>query len=534
MANKKLFALKNINEAGGLAYKMSPPHALAQLATTSCLNNTMYVSAEKQLGQILMLAQSLPAEYVAKIAVYSRELFFMKDVPALLTVVLAARKETKLLEKIFARVIDNGDMMRNFFEMMRSGITGRRSFGTVPKQLMISWFNCRTPNEIFDQSVGTPSLKDILRCIRPKPLDRERSALYAWLTDKTYDFNLLPEKVQVYEDWKIGKSKDMPKTDFRMYTNRKLDTEQWKMIAQKASWFWLMRNVNTLQRHGVFSIPGMSVYVAERLGDREAVKKARVFPYQIMTAYQSFGYEIPSEIKDGVHIAMETATRNTPYFKEPPVVFTDISGSMKYPVTGSRYGSTTVTKRVDVAALFSCCMLRNNPNTEMLFFRKELVDFKVDSDATVMQNALAISKMADGATACSAPLKYLNEVGRRSNLLVCVSDDQSWAESMNIDRLGRKQTGETAFQSEWKRYKSRNPSAKMVCLDVAPYTTTQIQEMPDVLSIGGFSDNVFRLIEQFVNGDMNSDLLVEKIEAVDLSGPNLRKVSQQDTEESFN
>ena len=61
MANKSLFMsmigkllpkADAVNEAGGLAYKLSPKAALAQYAATGCLNATFYASAEEQLQNI--------------------------------------------------------------------------------------------------------------------------------------------------------------------------------------------------------------------------------------------------------------------------------------------------------------------------------------------------------------------------------------------------------------------------------------------------------------------------------------------------
>jgi 60 kDa SS-A/Ro ribonucleoprotein len=63
----------------------------------------------------------------------------MKEMPALLCAILAARNPT-LLACIFGRVIDDGKMLRNFVQIIRSGVTGRKSLGSAPKRLVRSWF----------------------------------------------------------------------------------------------------------------------------------------------------------------------------------------------------------------------------------------------------------------------------------------------------------------------------------------------------------------------------------------------------------
>ena len=92
MANTTLFqsvktrltAANTRNEAGGIAYTLTPKQQLAQLAATGCLNSTYYADAQDQLEQVLELAKNLDAEFIAQTAVYARQKGFMKDMPALL------------------------------------------------------------------------------------------------------------------------------------------------------------------------------------------------------------------------------------------------------------------------------------------------------------------------------------------------------------------------------------------------------------------------------------------------------------------
>src|SRR5947208_404708 len=100
MANKNLFKSKSplanlkpvdtVNEAGGKAYKMTDKHALAQYVCTGCFNSTYYTSADTQLQTVLELASRVDPEFLGKVALYGHQRSFMKDVPALLTAVLAS------------------------------------------------------------------------------------------------------------------------------------------------------------------------------------------------------------------------------------------------------------------------------------------------------------------------------------------------------------------------------------------------------------------------------------------------------------
>ena len=162
MANKKLFKsivgmfspnTDTVNEAGGVAYRLSPKHALAQYAATGCFNHTFYADADEQLEKVLALANELDPDFVAKTAVFAREKGYMKDMPAFLLAILSVR-DKDLFDRAFARIVDNGKMLRNFVQIMRSGVTGRKSLGSLPKRKIREWFESRSPAQIFKQSVG--------------------------------------------------------------------------------------------------------------------------------------------------------------------------------------------------------------------------------------------------------------------------------------------------------------------------------------------------------------------------------------------
>jgi 60 kDa SS-A/Ro ribonucleoprotein len=211
VANKTLFgtirsffapAADARNQAGGLAYAMTPRHALAQLAATGCFNGTYYVSAQDQLDRVIALAGQVDSAFLAKAAVYAREQGRMKDMPAALCAVLATL-DGEALERVFPRVIDTPKMLRNFVQIVRSGVAGRKSLGSRPKRLVRAWLDRRTDVEIFEASVGNdPSLADVIRMVHPRPKTESRRALYAYLIGKPHRAEHLPEVVRAYEAFK--------------------------------------------------------------------------------------------------------------------------------------------------------------------------------------------------------------------------------------------------------------------------------------------------------------------------------------------
>ena len=67
----------------------------------------------------------------------------MKDMPALLLRGAVASATRRCWIAVFDRVIDNAQMLRNFVQIMRSGVVGRKSLGSRPKRLVRRWLEQR-------------------------------------------------------------------------------------------------------------------------------------------------------------------------------------------------------------------------------------------------------------------------------------------------------------------------------------------------------------------------------------------------------
>jgi 60 kDa SS-A/Ro ribonucleoprotein len=283
MVNKNLFktgsttpavpAADTQNNAGGKAYKFDKKHCLAQIAATNCFNGTFYASADSNLKLAKDAVEALKddPEFIAKVAVYSRDKGYMKDMPAYLCAVLAGL-DKKLFRKVFRKVIDNGKMLRNVIQIARSGQAGKvynMSSGTFRHALQ-EWFDNKSPASIFKASIGNdPSMRDILRMARPAPRNQQgeysadKAALFAYLLDAElkdgeflvykgkgserkvayrHAYNNLPELVLQYEAYKKDKSLPVPNVDFR-FLDHLVDDKGWATIAENAGWTMTRMNL---------------------------------------------------------------------------------------------------------------------------------------------------------------------------------------------------------------------------------------------------------------------------------------------------
>jgi 60 kDa SS-A/Ro ribonucleoprotein len=520
------------NEAGGRAYTLTPRHALAQLAATGCFNGTYYTQAEQQLDALCALAEQVTDNvFLAKLALYSRERAYLKDMPAALLLMLS-RRDPVLFRRVFARVVDNGRLLRTLFQMLRSGRFGRKGLSYALQRAFQTWLNQAGVGTLLSASIGNdPSLRDVLRLARPTPPDNARRALFGFLTGRPV------------EAWAPATEADLPADAAALVAFRRAQMEDeqvalverarlrwdlladsargprvWKAIARRMGAQALRMNLNTLLRHDVFTDDAeMIAFVADRIADADEIRRSRQFPYQYLAAYLNAEAAQHAPIKEALGRAAEAACGNVPELPEPVVIGVDVSGSMGSPVTGARgRGATSKMRCVDVAALFAAALVRRNPGSVVIPFDTQAYRIEVRADEPILDLAARLARYGGGGTDCALPLAEANGAygDRRFAGCVLVSDMESW--------VGAGSGGATGVLTQWERFAANQrrlhgtgwTGPKLGCINVQAYTTTQAPERLDVLNIGGFSDGVFGVVAGFLTDD--GERFVREVEAIEL------------------
>jgi 60 kDa SS-A/Ro ribonucleoprotein len=401
----------------------------------------------------------------------------------------------------------------------------------------LDWFDSRTDEQIFSNSIGNdPSIADVIKMVHPTPKTASRRALYGYLLGKEYHTEDLPPIVREYEAFKHGETEALPNVPFQMLTFLSLSKRDWTAIAANASWQTLRMNINTFARHGVLEDAEAVSSIIARLQDAGEISRAKVFPYQLLTAYRNmttadaliesstaFANDMTKQhlgakrsqlvdalrgIENALESALEAATANIPALDGKIFICVDVSGSMQSPITGERKGATTKVRCIDVAGLIASAVLRKNPSAEVIPFEQHVVKTRLNAHDSVMTNAQRLAAINGGGTNCSAALRHLNEHHATGTLVLFVSDNESWMDKQSYRS--------TALMHEWSIFKTRTPHARLVCLDLQPYATTQAAERDDVLNIGGFSDEVFNVISEFAHGTLAEEHWLGVIERIEL------------------
>lgn len=499
-----------LNAAGGLAYRREDEQALAQYVATGCFAGTFYSDAATQLDEVLRLAQRVEPVFLARAAVYARRQARMKDAPALLLALLSV-KSPVLFRKAFPLVVDSARMLRTFVQIMRSGVVGRRSLGTLPKHLVRQWIDARSDRALLAATVGNkPSLADVVRMVHPKPGSPARQAFFGWLVGRPHDADALPQPVQELLAWRADPTRPVPDVPFNLLTSEALGTAAWTRIALQAPWNTLRMNLNTFARNGVFEDGRTVAAIAQRLGDPAEVRAAQAFPYQLFTTWQATRDSSPKRIVDALERAVDVALTNVPRLAGKTWICVDTSGSMHSSVTGWRPGASSSVRCLDVAALFAAAILRTAEDAEVLTFTTDARPIRLDARASVLSNAERLAKSPWGGTDCGAPLRWLNQKRRLADTVILISDNESWV------HRGHRFGGATGLMGGFRNLQQRSRAAKLVCLDLQPSSNSQAAEAVDVLNVGGFSDQVFSVIEAFASAGRAGRNWVDMIRQQDL------------------
>ena len=306
----------------------------------------------------------------------------------------------------------------------------------------------------------------------------------------------LPEEIRSFELWKKDQTLPLPNVPFRWLTSFELTTDQWTTISSRMGWQALRQNLNTLSRNGVFTSSESCDRIIKKLTNPESVAKAKVLPYQLMVAMLNVDGGVPLKVQAALEEVLEDSIANVPKMTGTVVVCPDVSGSMRSAITGVRKGATSKVRCIDGAGLMTASLCRYNPDAILLPFAEGVVNLELSRNDTVMTNAKKLASIGGGGTNISAPLALLNHHNVHVDVVVFVSDNESW-----MDTRIRTWGVMTEAMCQWDIIKKRCPNAKLICIDIQPYTTTQTKTRSDILNIGGFSDDVYDQMAKFISGE---------------------------------
>jgi 60 kDa SS-A/Ro ribonucleoprotein len=523
--SQKVDANATRNNAGGVAYKMADKEAFVKLISTLTFRDSAYVAAETQLRTLVELAKKVDDIFLAKAIVYSHEVAKMKDVPAVLTVLLSTRN-SELTKTVFRRVAD-ARFVSNIIAAVRCGKLGRRSLGARLAKEIEFWLNNLTPMAFANACVSKNGIKmkDVISLAHPRPNSLTRQVMFGWAMGKmtAEDANQLPSELKALEAWREGsvpESIQELRGMFELLTGHAQTTEQWTYIARQATWNQTIKNLNTFARHGVFNDKQVTELIVNRLINQDLIKKSRAHPTQLLMAYLSVDSAVPTVVKDALVFAVDELISALDVFQGRVLVGLDVSRSMTTtPATGhDSKGNSSKLNCMQASSLFAIATCRQNPAAKMMLFDTKEVRperYGVNLKDSVLRSAEKLSQILGGGTSCHLVLERALADDVELSAILMFSDNESWHIKPG-DRQSR-------AHDLWKQYKRKYPKTKMVCWDISPNCTKPINEDKDILYVGGFTTEGMEQTTRFLRGtysiegtDVKGRTVIETIELIEL------------------
>lgn len=276
---------------------------------------------------------------------------------------------------------------------------------------------------------------------------------------------------------------------------KKMTKGIWAALLDGMPYMALLRNLNTMTRHGVFDDKDVVLSVVKRLSDKEAVLKSKQLPFRFSNAFKFFTGA--QEIRDAIADALETSFVNVPKINGRICVSNDISSSMQSPVSDKSKATCS-----EIAGILAAALFKSNPDTLIVPFddnaHPELG--RVSRRDSMMSIAEKIG-ISGGGTDLTASIQYLMKAREKVDVFIALTDNEDWA--------GR------GFLTYWEKYKKDvNPNAKAFLITLLPYKDYVAPKgYPDVFFIMGWSPSILTYIPMQLEKGVGQ---VEAVKAIDL------------------
>jgi len=498
-----------VNYEGAPAYRRDPKEDLLRTLMVGTFEPTFYAEARDLAKAAVDLFSAFAQEnpvFLAKAIIYARNQGFMRLAPiaALVELSKAAaflhREDSRTpFEAAFPHTIRTPGDLQDFLSIIR--VSKTRGMGRRVKRLAGNYLRCLSEYHAikYGSENQKMSLRDMYRLVRPKPTGYYRNAEDALahyvVKGELADPELLLQ-VAAFEAFKKATTPAervnliaQGRLPHEVVTNGISTLEEWQALMYQMPVFALLRNLVTLNRHGVFVPQSNWEYATRMLTDGARIRKAMILPFRFWSAHQRCKAEgLPEPILSALRRAAELAVSNCPELLGATLVCNDVSGSMS-----GRVSAKSDMTAAEVAGMLAAAIYkRSGPGSEIVSFDDEAHPRKVHPTWALLDIVQAISE-CDGGTDLSQPIKYALSTGRKFETLVFITDSEDWCSWL------KNRTGAIDAIRQYKQHV--NPAARFFFLQVMPYEHAVVPpEEPNCHYVYGWSDEVLRYVGMEAGG----------------------------------
>jgi hypothetical protein len=471
-----------INRAGGEAYRTSAEYRLASLLMTNFVTDQYYRTISESLNELKELIKEVDPGFAARAAVYARHEYGMRTIThvaaALLSKRLSGRAEARAF---YDRIVFRPDVMLEITAALRA-LDGAKLTNGMKKGFATAFDRFDGYQLAKYRAAGKAvKLVDMVNMVHPVPTQRNAEALQM-LVDGTLT------NTQTWES-KLSAA-GMEATSLEDKAGRKAAAWTEMVKEGKLGYFALLRNLRNLLEQAPELVP----QICEQLTDGDRLRKSKVMPFRLLTAYKQITDTTPEArlIRKALETAADLACANLPAL-ENTLVVVDNSGSMSSPVAGSQH-----VKCNETGALFAFALAKRS-NADLMEFgtSSRMISYNLRQSALDFARKFEHQNKVGHGTDFSS---IFNGLKRSYDRIVIFSDMQGWV-------------GYWSPKESFAKYQKRtgaDPFLYMV--DLRGYGSLQFPERK-VAMLAGFSEKMF---ETMALAETDPRALISRIEAVEL------------------
>ena len=271
----------------------------------------------------------------------------------------------------------------------------------------------------------------------------------------------------------------------------------WEALLEKMPMTAMLRNLAKMTVIGLIENGSpASDTISARLIDEHALKKARIHPFNVLTALYTYKqgrgekgklkWTPVAKISQALEKAFYLSFKNVERTNLRYCIALDVSGSME---CGGIIGNTAISPRVGSAAM-SMVTARTEKNHEFVGFSRKIVPLPITADMDIHTVMKTVDSVPMGDTDCAQPMLWAKKYNKKFDVFIIYTDSETWAGKVHPAQALREY-----------RKKSGIWNAKLiVCAMTSNEFTLADPEDPGMLDMAGFDSAAPEIIRNFSLG----------------------------------
>ena len=452
------------NDAGGYVFAIDDEERLMRFLILGSDSNTYYSTAKEltlesaeAIKNMIIADCKKCVDIIVNISDSGRA---PKNDPAIFALAMCASFGKTADERNYALAALNKvcRTATHLFQFVET-ISLMRGWGRSLKKYVSKWYTDKELKDIVYQTVkyrnrNNWSHKDVLRLSHPKSNNFAINSIFADITDKQDITKAIVESTNEDETFQLRRysiAKNMTRNayteneicDYIVKYNLPMECLPTSMKNNKKVWETLLlsgnlpltamiRNLGQMSKCGVLNdYSDGEKKVIETLHNEEYIKKSRIHPLNILTAYYTYrlghslrgsnSWEVNSNIDSALEDAFYLAFTNVEPTNMTNMLALDVSGSMSccpnhnVPITSSA-----------ISAAFAMFYLRTEKNTHVYGFSDKFIPLKINKNMSLDQVIRGVSHMTFGGTDCALPMLYALEKKIKIDNFIIFTDSETW------------------------------------------------------------------------------------------------------------